>query len=158
MRTRSEDGVFLVEAMIAALIGCVLLLAAYSQVAALYRQGTSNENQILATNMAQQLIDNARNCTFSTLNTYANQGWTTVPLYVVNGTNALYPRPLLRNPNLTYSAASTSQQFNGEVQERLTTVSGSVMRLEVRITWADQKGNGHEYRTQTLISQNGIHN
>jgi hypothetical protein len=108
--------------------------------------------------MAQQLIDNARNCTFSTLNTYANTGWTNVPLYSTSGTNALYPRPLLRNPNLTYSTAATNQTFNGQVQERLSTIGTSVMKLEVKVTWSDQKGNGHEYDTQTLISQNGIHN
>jgi type II secretory pathway pseudopilin PulG len=163
MRNRSENGSYLIETLIACLIGSVLLLATFTQVTAMYKQGTTNENQIIATNMAQQLIDNARNSTWGDLSAIADTGWQTVPLYTVPNTPAsvLFPRPLLRNPNLTYSAAASGQLFNGQAQERLVTVNnaaGTVLRLEVDITWSDSKGTGHEYQTQTIISATGIHN
>lgn len=160
---RTEKGAYLVETLVASLIGTILLLATYTELMGFYRQGSTNTNQILATNMAQQLIDNARNSTWNDLNAIAGTGWQDVPLYSMPSYTAttLYPRPLLRNPNLTYSNQATNQTFNGSAREKLTlenTPSGNVMRLQIEITWKDQKGSGHKYTEETIISETGIHN
>jgi hypothetical protein len=164
MRTvRNEDGGFLIETLMAALIGSILLLATYGELTGFYRQGSTNTNQILATNMAQQLVDNARNSTWAELTAIAGTGWQDVPLYTMPSyTNTtLFPRPLLRNPDLTYNAKSTNQTFNGNAKERLiaeTNTAGDILRLQIEITWKDQKGSGHKYTEETVITKTGIHN
>lgn len=160
---RNQQGAYLIETLVAALIGSILLLATYTELMGFYRQGSANTNQILATNMAQQMIDNARNSTWQDLLNVAGTGWQDVPLYSMPSSTAstLFPRPLLRNPLLAYSQQATNQTFNGNARERLileTTTAGDVMRLQIEITWKDQKGSGHKYTEETIISKTGIHN
>lgn len=162
---RQERGVYLVEMLVALVIGTMLMLASYGTQMATYRSGTTAQNQVLATNMAQQLIDNARNCTYSRLLTILNgsiQVEQTVPLYEAPTGAALYPRPLLRSPDLTYSSQADNQKFGGTVTQTLLNLTpgapdDGMIRLDIMVRWDDTTGN-HVYTTSTTISQTGIHN
>jgi type II secretory pathway component PulJ len=161
MKRRTESGMYLIEVMVSCLVGALLLLVTYGQVASLFRQNTTNQNQVLATNIAQQLIDNARNSSWNDLSAIASDGqWQDVPLYQDSPGNALFPRPLLQNPELTYSDDAQANKFNGTAREKLTiqNAAATLLLLQIEISWTDSKGSGHRYNTETVISQTGIHN
>jgi type II secretory pathway pseudopilin PulG len=163
---RAEQGSYLVETMVALIIGAILLLGTYTTQMASYRASTNNENQILASNMAQQLIDNARNSTYGRFLTVLNGATTVtqdVPLYEApTYQDPLYARALLRNPSLTYTTAGAASLFNGTVTQTITNLTPAsttdrMVKLDVVITWKDTSG-AHTYRTSTTISEHGIHN
>lgn len=163
------------ECMCAVIVGSVLLYAVYGTTSTLYKAATVNENQVLASNMAQQVIDNARDSTYNQLNTLCNGSATSTAtgsasqvLDLYGTTSTFFPRPLLRNQGsgsgMTYSTASKKQIFNGTVTETLQTLNAydatnytGSMRVNVTVAWTDSKGS-HTYKTGTIISQSGIHN
>lgn len=163
--------------MVSVTVGSFMLYAVYSGTALMYTASTNNENQVLASNMAQQVIDNARDSTYGQLNSLCNgtassTGTNTnvsqvLNLYNYPTGNAFFPRPLLRNLNgaagMTYSAASTNQLFPGTVTETLNTLSAydpinctGAIQVKVICQWKDTRGP-HTYKTSTIISQTGIH-
>jgi type II secretory pathway pseudopilin PulG len=172
---RSENGISLVECMVSVVVGSILLYAAYSSTSLMYKTSTTNENQVLATNMAQQVIDNARDSTYGKLNLLCNGsavattvGTNSQQLDLYGYTSTFFPRPLLRNldtnAGLTYTQASKNQAFPGTVTETLTTLQAydgtartGAMKVGVVVTWKDGRGT-HNYKTATVISQTGIHN
>lgn len=164
---RAEDGITMMEMMCACVVGSILLLGIYTTVMSMYRQCTTSEQHIIATNMAQQVIDNARNSTFTKLLSFGSATQTLSLLdYPGNPAAAMFPRPLLRNENaasgMTYSAASIRKVFNGTVTETLTNLSGAatsnrLIRVTVNINWTDSNGP-HNYQTGTVVSETGIHN
>jgi len=173
--------------MCAVVVGSILLYAVFGSASSMYIMSSGNENQILASNMAQQVIDNARDSSFGTLNLECNgsvQSTSTgtssqvLSLYQYpSGSNPFFPRPLLRNTastaGMSYSTASTNKPFPGTVTETLTTINAYVPQPpdvaistgpatgEIQVTvlcqWKDSQGS-HKYTTSTLISQTGIHN
>jgi prepilin-type N-terminal cleavage/methylation domain-containing protein len=177
-RLRVAAGVSLMECMVAVVVGSILLYAVYNCTSLMYTASTTNENQVLATNMAQQVIDNARDSRYDELNYQCNGD----PTSGSTGTNSqvlnlydyptsdpnFFPRPLLRNlstaAGMSYTTASTQQAFPGTVTETLTTLqpydpdarTGS-MKVSVLVAWTDSRGP-HKYTTSTIISQTGIHN
>jgi type II secretory pathway pseudopilin PulG len=173
--------------MFAVTIGSILLLAVFNSASSMYRASVSGESQVLANNMAQQVIDNARNSSYDHLYFQIHQqqppangnglapGTVTQTLslydYPTSPSNPLlqlFPRPLLRNLNasagLTYSTATTRQAFPGTVTETLTELSQydttnytGQIKVTVNVSWRDNTGP-HQYTTSTTISQSGIHN
>lgn len=173
-RLRNEHGIQLVEMMVSILVGTLLMLTSFNIASSMYRTTSSGENQVLATNMAQQLIDNARNSTYTHLRDDILGGGTnvtqTVSLYTYpsNPNSAVFPRPLLRNESssgpssMNYSQSSRNKVFNGTVTEQLTNLTpgnmtNGMIRVMINVAWTDSKGP-HSYSTATTISQTGIHN
>jgi type II secretory pathway pseudopilin PulG len=166
---RSAQGVYLVEALISTLIGAILLAAVMSSVGNFFRYSSTTENQILASNMASQVIDNARNQQFAHLLSLAGAGTRSEQLnlyaYPGNPQNSMFPRPLLRNETdstgMAFGSNTLSSKFNGTVTETLTDNSpgspNDSVTVSVLVTWGDQRGT-HSYRTSTVISAYGIHN
>jgi type II secretory pathway pseudopilin PulG len=139
-RHRSDSGISLMETMVAVIVGSILLYAVFSSASAMYVASTANENQVLASNMAQQVIDNARDSSFGELNAECNGGnpqstasgssFAVLNLYGYTassaGQPAMFARPLLRDyadAGLTYSQASKNKAFPGTVTEYLTVMS-----------------------------------
>lgn len=154
--------------LIAVSIGGVLLSATYGSAMAMYRFSAGGENRVLASTMAQQVIDNARNARFDHLrdDLLGNNATVTQVLnlydYPANPKVACFPRPLLRDSNLTYSTAAVAKQFNGTVKETLVNLipgemNNGLIRVNVLVEWDDTQGH-HTYKTGTTISQTGIHN
>jgi prepilin-type N-terminal cleavage/methylation domain-containing protein len=170
---RNQQGVHLVEMLIAITISAVLMMSAYSSGTAMYRASASGENQVLASSMAQQVIDNARNSTYRHLrDDVLGAGVVTktenISLYdyPVNPQFAMYPRPLLRNlatnSGMVFSDEAMAKAFNGTVSETLTNLTpaeteNGMIRVNVDVRWSDSRGQ-HSYSTGTTISQTGIHN
>jgi type II secretory pathway pseudopilin PulG len=178
MLRQNCSGISLMECMVAVVVGSILLYAVYTGTAIMYTASTTNQNQVLATNMAQQVIDNARDSRYDELNyqcngdpTSASTGTSSQVLnlydYPTSDPN-FFPRPLLRNLNsgagMTYTTASNQQSFPGSVTETLTTLQPydpdartGAMKVSVLVSWTDSRGP-HKYTTSTVISQTGIHN
>jgi type II secretory pathway pseudopilin PulG len=171
---RSERGIQMVELLVAITIGSILMMAVFDSATAMYRASASGENQVIATNMAQQVIDNARNSTYSKLRDTLLAGNVTatqdLPLYEypTNPTTSMFPRPLLRNLDMQSGGDAhdalkiAAKTFNGTVTEQLTNLTPAEMqngmiRVDVFVRWKDTRGP-HTYTTGTTISQTGIHN
>jgi hypothetical protein len=181
---RRCEGQALAECMAAVTIGSVMLYAIFSATSLFYTTITTSENQIIATNMAQQVIDNARNSTYPNLNSLVNGSQTSTALNAVSQrldlfgyTSTLFPRPLLQNRQATttgsgpafqatYSTAAQNHAFpaSGTVTETLTTLDAydsvnlsGAMQVNVVVAWTESRGK-HSYSISTLISQSGIHN
>jgi prepilin-type N-terminal cleavage/methylation domain-containing protein len=168
---RSQGGFQLLELMVAVSIGSILMMAIYGSSMGFYRATSNSENQVLASNLAQQVIDNARNSTYLKLLSFLNGSASVsqeLSLYDFppNPSAAMFPRPLLRNESalsgMTYSQSSLQKQFKGTVTETIDNLTpgelnNGQLRVTVLISWKDTRGP-HEYRTATTISQTGIHN
>ena len=172
-RCRNAAGFQLVEMMMATVIGTYLLTSVYGTALAMYRAISSGQNQMLASNMAQQVIDNARNSTYGYLRDTL-LGGPGVPsatqqlsLYSYPTNNpAFFPRPLLENLAdtgvFTYSPSAQTSKFSGTVSETLlnltpnNTTNGQI-QVFVTVAWVDARGP-HVHKTSTVISQTGIHN
>jgi prepilin-type N-terminal cleavage/methylation domain-containing protein len=168
---RNEHGMQLLELMVAVSIGAILMMAVYGSSMGFYRATNNNENQVVAANLAQQVIDNARNSPYFRLMTLLNGNNTVsqnLDLYdfPANPATAMFPRPLLRNQNtnsgMTYSQRSLDKLFNGTVTQTIDNLApgdanNGQLRVSVLVAWKDTRGH-HEYRTATTIAQTGIHN
>lgn len=167
----------MVEVLISVLVATVLMLAIYNAATASYRAGTRNEGQVLAINMAQEIIDNARNSSWNHLtvdllgetagvpsSTTSSQVLSLYSYPSGNLQNAFFPRPLLANHDVasgfTYTNATLNQKFNGTVTETLTdlnTTPDDAIEVDVLVKWSDSMGP-HTYSTSTRIDQYGVHN
>jgi type II secretory pathway pseudopilin PulG len=172
-KVRNEKGVYLVELLVAVFISSLFAAAVASSMADSTRLTTSSQNQVLAANIAQELIDNARNTPFNTLATYCQS---TPYALLVNKTSsaetgpAVQPRPLLLDMSShTWSTDSKRNLFRGTVTElvqgldtafAVTTANPPpYIRVTITITWIDgSTTNNKTYSLQTLISEQGIHN
>ena len=172
-RDRAASGFQLVEMMVATVVGTLLLTSVYGTALTMYRAISSGQNQMLASNMAQQVIDNARNSTYGYLRDTLLGGAgiasasQQLSLYTYPTANpAFFPRPLLKNLAdngvFTYSTSANNTAFAGTVNETLlnltpnNTTNGQI-QVFVVVAWSDGQGP-HIYRTSTVISQTGIHN
>src|SRR5437868_3915874 len=64
---RDAAGFQLVEMLVTTIVGTFLLTSAYSTAMTMYRASSGGQNQMLASNMAQQVLDNARSSTYGYL-------------------------------------------------------------------------------------------
>lgn len=139
--------------------------------AAAKRQATAAQDQLIAANIAQELVDAARNQSWATLN--ANLGTTNLTGQFINRTQGTLnggltymPRPVILDiANNTYTpqtynaVVGSGNLFHGSVNQTITAMNGSTLNLKVVVTWPAENGGGNHTLVQsTLISQAGIHN
>jgi len=169
-RQLSTRGSSMVEVVVAAGICMTAVAGSLSTMASLYRHGTQNQNQILAADMAQEVIDNVRDSNYSKLKSFLNGGTTasqSLPLYTfpADPSISMFPRPLLRNTDSTsgmsYQSATLTSGFNGTVAETITDLApgnttNDLLDVKVNVQWQDSTGQ-HTYLVDTQVSQTGIH-
>jgi hypothetical protein len=142
------------------------------------RYSQSGQNKLLASDIAQEVIDATRNLPWATLvdPNVCNRTYT----LLVNGETAgdqssadFAPRPLLIDQTImNYSKLSTDGKFRGTVLETIGAPEGDAtkrnrtIRITVQIQWpeytgGDQSVNGatwKRYTYATTIAETGIHN
>jgi prepilin-type N-terminal cleavage/methylation domain-containing protein len=172
---RTEEGFALVEMMVAIVVISLLMMGVMDGMAKCREQGSAVQNQIIAANIAQELMDAARDQSWSKL--LASAG--TVNLagnYLNHATGSLatggisyIPRPLLTDPatttysNQTWDTTSNSGKniFRGSVTQTITDL-GTVpdtISIVINVSWPSETGGTAKQLTQsTVISQSGIHN
>lgn len=170
---RNQNGIQLVELLVAVLVTTIISVGLMDTIAKTHAASTITSNQIMATNIAQQVLDNARNSSFNALLALAGTGPTNL---VANrfdaGTTmpAALPRPLLLDTTqYTYRSVNqtgTGNVFGGNnanVTQEVVTIGGVApnrsLRLIVRVNWPNENGTGRRsMEISTVINESGIHN
>lgn len=158
---RSEGGVQLVELVVA--IGLISLLTA-SLLDGLWtcaRTNTATQNQLAATNIAQQVVDQVRNANWNTLkNNLGTRSLLVNRSYGGQTGPGFQPRPLMLDmANNSYSEEGKNNLFQGTVTETIADIGQGQLLVTVNVKWADEQGRKQkELNMSTLVSQDGIHN
>lgn len=161
---RNAKGFQLVELLVAVLILSILSAGLMDAMAKCFTGSTQTQNQILAANIAQEIIDTARDAGWNMMSdpiNVADGAWHNVAVYGSTTSNpAFLPRTLMVNGN---SAIAANNQFRGTVRERVTNLGGGAnngsVQLEIEVSWPAENGGGTRMlKSTSLISQNGIHN
>lgn len=165
-RMRSQEGFQLVELLITVLVISILSTALIGTMASMYQLNTASHNQALATMLLQEVIDNSRNMSWSTLtdNTiFPKDTWINL---VVNQTGASsgaptsFPRPLLLDMyGKNYSAVARGKLFRGTVRQKLQDLGSNQLRLTIEVSYpVENSGKTKTVSAATTISQYGLHN
>lgn len=123
----------------------------------------------MATMLAQEIVDHLRAQQYGLLAT--NLG---VHQVIVNGTSsstgdALFPRPIARDPDLTYYQPPANSKLdasdrlnvfhavNNTIQVTLAqgTASPTSITVAILVRWSDATGT-HNYALNTLLAQKGL--
>lgn len=169
---RNEGGWQLIELLVGVLLTSALSSAIVSDWSQMLRFTTKGQNQVIAADLAQEVIDNARNSSWNELIANSNGGVPQTLLvnrhYSGEAGPAIFPRPLLQDWDnsssglgATYSQAARSGAFNGTVTETVTDNADGSVRVTVNVNWQEAgqlAGTTRNYSLSTLIAQNGIHN
>lgn len=162
MPTRNASGFQLVEMIVSLGVVSILMAGIVESLALVQRAARASQNHAIASIIAQEMIDEARNQTWTTLN--ANIGTITL---LVNRTASgqtgpsYLPRPLLLDlANNTYSDAGQNNLFRGTVQQVLALAGSGQLRLTVTVSWPTENSPGQTstLTMTTVISEYGIHN
>lgn len=159
--SRYQDGYQLVELLVAIAILSTFMAAILDGLSRVHRQTTASQNQVIATNMAQEIVDQARNADWTTLS--ANMGTRTLLVNKQTTTDSgsgYNTRPLMLDMvGQTYSAAASQNLFRGTVQQTLSDAGAGRLRLTVNVSWPGEHGGSNKSLiVSTMISQYGIHN
>lgn len=158
----------LVEMLVSIVVLTILLTAIMDSLSLCKRSTTAVQNQIIAANIAQELMDLIRNQSWATIT--ANTGSVTLSGNAINRTSGALtqltymPRPLVQDQSLnTYTEASRNNLFRGSVTQTISAATGNAPNrtctVSITVTWPSEHGGGVKTLTQsTLISELGIHN
>ena len=126
-----------------------------------YMQTGASQNQVIAANLAQELIDTARDTGYTALSQPANAdgAWHNVSVY---GTAASDQPAYLSRPLMIYGSSSAAQnnRFQGSIRQRLSNIGNNQVQLQIEVSWPAENSGGvtRQLRASSLISQYGIHN
>jgi hypothetical protein len=171
--TRDESGNFLVEAMVAVLVSSIIATGLVQMYCQVRRVGNMSQGHLLATAVAQECLDQLRGLPFTMVS--ANTG---VHYAQVNGTgiaDVLFPRPLLKDTNLDYTAGGDTLVSKGAnymfhtvnldtgqnddtVKVTVTNSAGAIpgLTISVSIRYYDTSGKLKTYTATSFITQNGV--
>lgn len=168
---RGALGFALVEMMIAVLVISFLMIGILDAMALCRRGSTATQNQMIASVIAQELVDIARNQNYATLTLPQNANVTLSDSYINRSSGSLTSgltylnRPLVLDPsNNNYTVktwdpvAQTGNIFHGTVNQTIQDLGNHSVALIIKITWPSEQGGGDRQLTQsTVISEKGIH-
>lgn len=170
-RPRKADGLMLVEMLIAILVLSIAMASLMQGLSQMGTTSTSTQNQVMASNIVQELIDQARNARFDdtggqlglTNANVSDGAWHPVGVYqTISGQPAYLPRPLVYTGT---TVAGLNNKFNGSVRQMLTNLApgspNGQVQLTVEVSWDGENTGANNKRTHTAtayISQWGIHN
>lgn len=160
---RNNQGILLVEMLVALVMAAFVALALYESYAATLRASTNAENQVTAAVIAQECLDEARNQTWPALQNY-------VALYPTGSAQQMTlsgsqnslgsaGRPLSVNTDFNYDARSLQRQFSGTCTRAFDYAPGtnSIINVTVTVTWPPGSPTPRTIVAKTSISSSGIH-
>lgn len=164
---RDSRGMHLVEALIAVVLSGIMMAAIMKNLTSSQRFSTSVKNQVVASDLVQEIVDNARNLSWTELTSPNIVGFHVLRVNQITAGQAndpFFPRPLLQDQaNLTYTQNATKAKFHGDVEDsgqvaaQIVNLNNGSVRLFVQVRWREN-GGVREVRNTTTISQTGIHN
>jgi hypothetical protein len=162
---RKTKGAIIIECLVSVAVAGLIMSFLLDSVTRTYRASSTNQNQVTASNLAQQVIDHARDMTYGDLlqllggDSSVTQ---TLSLYEANSAVTLFPRALARDQastsDLAYSSAAQNNIFSGTVTATLTNLqpASNAVQVSVDVNWSDSTGP-HTFSTFTQITEYGIH-
>lgn len=176
VQIRSQfGGTFIVELLVAILVSSIMGAAVVNSMSDSLRVTTKAQNQVIATAIAQQVIDACRNRPFDDLVTVggANGCLGMNQSLVVNGTAsstypAIFPRPLIMRTDdnaATYHNESSGNRFQGTAIADVATVGDvdpdtgryNTANVAVTIRWNEGGSTGQRrYRMSANITRFGL--
>lgn len=156
-KTRNQQGIQLVEMLVAILMLSLLTGSILEALSKCSISTTASQNQILASNIAQQIIDTARNSGWAVMSSpaVADGTWHNINVYGSNGGGFLL-RPLL---NTGESAAGAANQFHGSARQQVIDLGNGSLQLNVEVSWpAENSAGTRMLQASSYINQFGVHN
>lgn len=162
---RDDGGFQLIEVLVSVVISGIIMAAVMSQLTSSQRFTTQTRNQVIASDIIQEIVDNARNLSWNEL--LANVGTHELrvnQLVAGQANDNFFPRPLIQDRvNLNYSDNGELNMFRadaengGRVRVVLTNQNNGSVRVDITVTWAEHAKTRTQTAT-TVIAQTGIHN
>lgn len=175
VQLRSQfGGSFLVELMVAILVSSIMGTAIVNGMSDSLRVSTKAQNQVIATAIAQQVIDACRNRPFDDLVTQGGENGCLGmnQSLVVNGSSnatcpAIFPRPLIMTTDdegAIYHGESTGNRFQGTAVADVTTVGDqdpdtgrfNTANVAVTVRWSEGGTGQRRYRMSANITRFGL--
>ena len=167
---RTIKGVYMIELLMAIATSSLLSAALVSSLADTERLSTSGQNQIMASSIVQEQIDNTRNSLYDTLHQWSAPSPGETYTLLVNrseagqvGPSFINNRPLMLDlVNDGWSEAAAKNLFQGTVTETIIDNGDSgampnTLTIKVIATW--HEGDSlRTYELDTLVAKDGIHN
>jgi type II secretory pathway pseudopilin PulG len=160
---RNQEGIFLAEMLVAVLVSSILAAALIGNISETYRLSSAGQNQVLASAIAQEVIDNTRNTQYDTLDGYKAGSPFTLIVHKKSSSDvfpAIYPRPLLMNTvDMVWTSPALDNMWEPTVTESVADgpVVGETLRVTVTVVWVEN-GLSRNYTMSTIVSRGGIHN
>lgn len=159
LKVRSCVGVYLIEFLVALAVSTLIAGFLIDDISQINRFSTNGEMQLMATSIAQEVIDSARNQPYTTLQ--ALIGTHVLPVNSGDGSfDSSFPRPLLLDlQNLSWSQASQRGKFYGTVTETIaySPLVSNTISITVVVQWKEGASTTRTYKISTLVSQFGVH-
>ncbi|MBX9686937.1 MAG: hypothetical protein K2X27_09560 [Candidatus Obscuribacterales bacterium] len=174
VQTRSSRGSFLVEGMVGILVSSIIATAMVQIYAQTRRMSNVSQGQLLATALAQECIDHLRVVPYTLV--AANTGVHYAQLSGAATQDALFPRPLLEDNSLDYTAggdstvenasASAFHSLNADTNQDDDTVKVQIvnsslagitgLQVTVSLKWRDSSGSVKSYDSSSFLTPNGL--
>lgn len=163
---RSRSGMQLIELVFAVGLSGFLTAVLGASIAQLVRQATVTQNQLVASTIAQEVLDRLRATKFDNLSTVPpGQQDVVVNADISSPTSDVtLHRPLMIDAkNLTWKGSSgvgqiPTNQFRGKVQITVSDFpdAGDTKTIDVTVTWSDSSGSGHSLTRHAIIHRFGV--
>ncbi|MBX9571109.1 MAG: type II secretion system GspH family protein [Candidatus Obscuribacterales bacterium] len=165
---RLQRGIALVEMLVSIVVLSFLMIGIMDALSLTRRSATAVQNQIVAANIAQEMMDVIRNQNWNTI--VAAAGTVTLSGENINRTAGstsgltYMPRPLVQDQVANnYSNGSRQNLFRGSVTQTISQPQGTTpnqtINVVITVSWPGENGGGRKSLTQsTMISEAGIHN
>jgi Tfp pilus assembly protein PilX len=151
---RKDSGIYLVEILVALILGALLSFTLLQILSETMRVTTSSGNRQLADLIAQTVLDSAKKVDFD------NLAIGKYPLVVNSSVLAPAGHPLpvgLDLSSLTWKAKSISNSFKGNVDlEIAQTTDPTVLSAIVTVSWSDSQAATMKVSTATTIHRKGV--
>jgi hypothetical protein len=163
---RNASGAGLVEALVALVICSIFLCALGQDMSQLSVMGIRGEQQFLAADVAQEVIDSCRNLRWSDAQNANGIADYTPGTYTLQSNSdsgtapSVLPRPLLLDQStFTYDAHSISNKFRPTATLTLAWMGNNNDQIFVtcNIVWTVTGNKTKSYTATTIISKYGVH-
>ena len=171
---RSRKGSFLVESIVAVLVSGLIGAALATMYMQTKRVTNMSQGELIATAIAQECVDHLRVMSYSSVN--AQTPSTHYASLTNSGTDVIFSRALLQDPNLDYTNQNNSVVVNAQnsvfhtlnpdtgaeddsvkIQLETQALGGTpCIGVVVTINWRDTSGSVKSYVMRSFLTENGL--